>query len=828
ISYTKSESDDYVILPGKIEAEAFDESYGSCRPESCPEGGQNLGYIRDGDYLVFKDIYFNEIPNQFLVRASASTASTGRVTVHLDSLDGPIVADLGTTVTGAWTNYQTFAVETQNRELMTGKHDLYVALKTGLNFNWFAFENNDRLELEKLTEQAAKVKQILYTAASFAPFSEAYIAALELLDAEEYTKEQVAETTDRLSTTMSQLVKRGDDYIYACNVIDYMEAVGDSDFADSSGWDEIMAAVNLLYDAMAARDEDKTVNIDEKADAVMAAISTLSIDYGDVEMIDDTDARVQYGYGPNGPDSSAGNGGTWYKNNNAKYHNGQIAVCKSAGAWCALEFEGTRVTYLTEKAQGSSYCEIYIDDKLIDTIDTYDGGNGLPQTIVFDSADYPEVVLGEGTHTIKVVTTAEKNPSSSGLIFRLEGFQVYGNPVKIADRTKLIKEISSAQLFKPAMLTPDSYAQLQSAIETANTALYNIMGTQDEADSAYDALNLTIFNLEYAVVETDKTILQKVIDKATELEFSEEYYAAIPSVQRSFSDALSHANLVNNNTYFTQAEVDEAWINLMTEIHKLGLIAGDKTALQADYDMYKELDLDLYLDGDEKDAFVAALAAAKAVLDDEDAMQPEITAADEALIAAAKALVKRGDKTALQNAVDSTASYNEGDYAKGWAEFAAARDAANIVLDTENVTQQQVDEALNTLIDAMLNLRYRADKDLLSKVVAAASTLDLSGFTPASVAAFNAALSDAKAALDNPALSTDEQDTVDNAVNALSKAIAGLTNANGSPANLAVNGDGSITGATGSAKTGDTAPVALATATLLLAGAAVVVKRKKR
>ena len=69
---------------------------------------------------------------------------------------------------------------------------------------------------------------------------------------------------------------------------------------------------------------------------------------------------------------------------------------------------------------------------------------------------------------------------------------------------------------------------------------------------------------------------------------------------------------------------------------------------------------------------------------------------------------------------------------------------------------------------------------------------------------------------------------MDNAVNALSKAIAGLTNANGSPANLAVNGDGSITGATGSAKTGDTAPVALATATLLLAGAAVVVKRKKR
>ena len=265
----------------------------------------------------------------------------------------------------------------------------------------------------------------------------------------------------------------------------------------------------------------------------------------------------------------------------------------------------------------------------------------------------------------------------------------------------------------------------------------------------------------------------------------------------------------------------------MTEIHKLGLQQGNKDLLREHVELYSKLDLDLYLDGDAKDNFVAALEAAKAMLENNDAVQSEVDAADDALVAAAQALVKRGDKTALQSVVDSTANYVEDHYAKGWAEFAAARDAANAVLENPNATQEEIDAATDALIEAMLNLRLKADKSLLNAVIAAAEGLDLSGYTRASVEAFEAALNEAKATAADESLSVDEQNQVTEAVNRLSEAVNNLKKADGSAANLSVNGDGSITGGSGSAKTGEATPIAMAMAALLLAGSAIVLKKRR-
>ncbi|EEG31609.1 LPXTG-motif cell wall anchor domain protein, partial [[Clostridium] methylpentosum DSM 5476] len=41
------------------------------------------------------------------------------------------------------------------------------------------------------------------------------------------------------------------------------------------------------------------------------------------------------------------------------------------------------------------------------------------------------------------------------------------------------------------------------------------------------------------------------------------------------------------------------------------------------------------------------------------------------------------------------------------------------------------------------------------------------------------------------------------------------------------NGDGSITGGSGSAKTGEATPIAMAMAALLLAGSAIVLKKRR-
>ena len=328
-------------------------------------------------------------------------------------------------------------------------------------------------------------------------------------------------------------------------------------------------------------------------------------------------------------------------------------------------------------------------------------------------------------------------------------------------------------------------------------------------------------------VDTDKTILNKVIEKAEALLGTDEFNNAIQSVQDSFQAALAQAKDVADYDYSTQEEIDAAWVSLMTEIHKLGLQQGNKDLLREHVELYSQLDLDLYIDGDAKDNFVAALEAAKAMLENNDAVQSEVDAADDALVAAAQALVKRGDKTTLQSVVDSTANYVEDHYAKGWAEFAAARDAANAVLENPNATQEEIDAATDALIEAMLNLRLKADKSLLNAVIAAAEGLDLSGYTRASVEAFEAALNEAKATAADESLSVDEQNQVTEAVYRLSEAVNNLKKADGSAANLSVNGDGSITGGSGSAKTGEATPIAMAMAALLLAGSAIVLKKRR-
>ena len=258
--------------------------------------------------------------------------------------------------------------------------------------------------------------------------------------------------------------------------------------------------------------------------------------------------------------------------------------------------------------------------------------------------------------------------------------------------------------------------------------------------------------------DTNKTILKKVYDYATEAKAGSEYAGAIGSVKASFDAAYEEAGRVYADETASQEEVDSAWMNLMKEIHKLGFQAGDK----------KQLELLLF----------------------------------------------EADKIDLSKYVEA-----------GQAEFTAAVEKAENCYNDADALQGDVEEAVEALLNAMLNLRFKADKSLLTQLTEAAQQIDLSAYTSESVERFEAALAHAKATLDNEALSQDDQAVVDRAFDDLQTAIEGLAQADGT-SSLAVNGDGTLSTATNSAKTGDTAPIALASA-LLLAGAAVVLCKKR-
>lgn len=303
----------------------------------------------------------------------------------------------------------------------------------------------------------------------------------------------------------------------------------------------------------------------------------------------------------------------------------------------------------------------------------------------------------------------------------------------------------------------------------------------DGQTAEIDAFRLFYLNDE---VTTDKSALDLVLGIAKVNIDNGTVAEAIESVQESFNKVYEYAKVVSENVNSSQTTIDETTKALIAELQKLGFKAGDKTQLMQHYQLYSVLDLNDYLDGAEKDAFVAALETAKAVIDNGDAMQTEVTEADQALVETAAALIKKADKSALQALVDTTADYNKDNYlAEGWNTFESARNHANEILEKEDATQEEVDTAKLLLVQAMASLRYKADKSVLEEVIEKAKAMDLTGYSETNIAIFKTALTAAETVMANENLSVYDQPIVDGAVLDLQNAIAALEAEKGNPSN---------------------------------------------
>ena len=123
----------------KIEAESFNSQSG-VEIEDNPDGsGQNLGYIQNGDYVVYKKIDFGSGAANF--QASAGSGSTGgNIEIRLDSPTGTLIGTCAVAGTGGW---KTWADATCSVSGVTGEHDLYLIFTGGsdylMNLDWFKF-----------------------------------------------------------------------------------------------------------------------------------------------------------------------------------------------------------------------------------------------------------------------------------------------------------------------------------------------------------------------------------------------------------------------------------------------------------------------------------------------------------------------------------------------------------------------------------------------------------------------------------------------------------------------------------------------------------------
>jgi hypothetical protein len=128
-----------------IQAESYDSQSGvSTETTSDTGGGQDIGYIANGDWALYKGVNFGSTAaTQFYARVAGGAAGgvSGLVQVRLDSATSTPIGSFSVANTGGWQTWQTIPA---NISSVTGTHDVYLTFSSGqpadfVNVNWFDF-----------------------------------------------------------------------------------------------------------------------------------------------------------------------------------------------------------------------------------------------------------------------------------------------------------------------------------------------------------------------------------------------------------------------------------------------------------------------------------------------------------------------------------------------------------------------------------------------------------------------------------------------------------------------------------------------------------------
>ena len=207
------------------------------------------------------------------------------------------------------------------------------------------------------------------------------------------------------------------------------------------------------------------------------------------------------------------------------------------------------------------------------------------------------------------------------------------------------------------------------------------------------------------VKSANKELLQKTYDYALTLSTE----GVTDAAKAAFEEALTNAKAVLADDKATQEEVNAAWDALLEGIWGLGLTQGDKTMLEQLIAKAEDMtaNADKYV-ADHWQELVDALAKAKDVAADGDAMEEDVQPAAQALLDAILAQRFKADKSILEDLLNKAENLNlEGYTADSVAVFRSALAEAQAVMADETLTeddQNTVDAAVAALSDAMNGL----------------------------------------------------------------------------------------------------------------------------
>lgn len=120
------------------EAEAFSTEFGILT-EDCAEGGKNIGFIQNGDWVHYAAVDFGSGASAIEVRVASATEG-GTIEIRLDRPDGTLIGTCKVENTGGWQSWVTRTAKVQS---VSGRRDLYFRFVGGhgylLNVKWWRF-----------------------------------------------------------------------------------------------------------------------------------------------------------------------------------------------------------------------------------------------------------------------------------------------------------------------------------------------------------------------------------------------------------------------------------------------------------------------------------------------------------------------------------------------------------------------------------------------------------------------------------------------------------------------------------------------------------------
>lgn len=392
--------------------------------------------------------------------------------------------------------------------------------------------------------------------------------------------------------------------------------------------------------------------------------------------------------------------------------------------------------------------------------------------------------LLEAAEALGNPNATQKNVDKAFQTLQMAVYGLRTEETQPADKEALKTVYNTNKDLADAGYTADSWKAYKDALALAESVLNSDTATTEQAEYAAQVL-LDAVNGLTVQQNPDKVVLQKMFNDMSAVKADN--YTAESWIL--FKTALDNAKAVLDDPDATAPQIlsaeyvlDQAYTGL-TEKPSV-----NKDKLQELYDEYFQIENDNY-DTDSWNHFQNMLKEAKKVLDNKDALQSEVDLAVQALTDAKEALkkaeVKKDDLLKAYNALKDTK--NDGYTEDTWNAFQAALAKAAEYLKSDEVTQTQVDDAEQALIDTYNALTKsegpgpnpgEVDKNALDTLYAQNKDKANDNYTEESWNEFQAALANAKGILENKAAT---QDMVDGALSRLDAAVRGLTK-NGEPA----------------------------------------------